>query len=423
MSDSYTNSNTRTDTLNQGAAHDTGLYDPNVHDNQIVALYDSETRARAARDTLVANGVSQQAIRITDRTQDRFVGGVDYEHNDTGLWGAIKSLFVPDEEAHGYAEGIRRGHAILVVQPDATMDRHRVIELLEGTDPVDFDAKLEEWRQAGYSYPGTVAAGAAGAAAGTPTTGVPSDTSAIRATDTTAAGTLRNAPSSGTAENDYMSGARIDDPPGGAYESRSEATHGASAAVPSSNSSASGTAARPTAMPPITSVSDSVRDTQTTTSRMPPGQDETIKLVEERLRVGKREVVKGAVRVRSYVVERPVEEQVWLHEERVNIERRPVDRPATAADDALFQECVVEARSTGEEAVTSKEARVVEEIGLHKEASDRMETVRDTVRKTEVEVDEGPSVAGTASSTPSTRGATPATTTGATSSGTNAPRK
>ena len=38
----------------------------------------------------------------------------------------------------------------------------------------------------------------------------------------------------------------------------------------------------------------------------------------------------------------------------------------------------------------SKQARVVEEIGLRKEAVDRVETVRDTVRETKVEVEQSP---------------------------------
>lgn len=389
MSDSYSNTNTRASTLNQTAAHDTGLYDPNVHDNQIVALYDSEAHARAARDTLVANGVPQQAIRITDREQDRFVGGVDYEHNDTGIWGAIKSLFMPDEDAHGYAEGVRRGHAILVVQPDAAMDRHRLVELLEGTSPVDFDAKLEEWRQAGYSYtdPGTASTDASATA-----TGVVTDTSAMRATDTTAAGTFRNAPSVGTAENDYMSGKRTDEMPGGAYETSHEITGNvpASGSVSAPTSPANAGVAGTVTTEPQASAASLGRTEGTQTGVQPVKQDDTIKVVEERLRVGKREVVNGAVRIRSYVVERPMEQQVQLHEERVNVERRPVDRPATRADEGLFQERVIEARAQGEEAVVDKEARVVEEIALHKQASERTETVRDTVRKTEVEIEGDP---------------------------------
>ncbi|MCB4825181.1 YsnF/AvaK domain-containing protein [Roseicella aerolata] len=113
-----------------------------------------------------------------------------------------------------------------------------------------------------------------------------------------------------------------------------------------------------------------------------------IDLVEETLRVGKRAVGGGRVRVRSYVVETPVEEQVSLREEHVDIERRPMDRAPTAADEALFGERVIEATETGEEAIIAKEARVIEEVTLRKDTEERVETVRDTVRRTELEVDD-----------------------------------
>ncbi|TCZ64977.1 YsnF/AvaK domain-containing protein [Roseicella aquatilis] len=122
--------------------------------------------------------------------------------------------------------------------------------------------------------------------------------------------------------------------------------------------------------------------------RLGAAGEERIPIVEERLRVGKREVGHGRVRIRSYVVETPVQEQVTLHQERVEVERHPVDRPLTAADEALFQERVIEATETAEEAVVAKEARVVEEVALRKTAEERTETVRDTVRRTEVEVDD-----------------------------------
>ena len=74
---------------------------------------------------------------------------------------------------------------------------------------------------------------------------------------------------------------------------------------------------------------------------------EKIDVVEEELVVGKREVNRGGVRVRSYVREVPVHEQVRLREEHVEIERRPVDRPVTDAD-RLFQERTIEAESRRE---------------------------------------------------------------------------
>jgi uncharacterized protein (TIGR02271 family) len=126
------------------------------------------------------------------------------------------------------------------------------------------------------------------------------------------------------------------------------------------------------------------------------GGEEVIPIAEERLQVGKREVNRGRVRVRSYVVETPVQEQVALRQEHVEVERRPVDRPLTGADEALFQERTVEATESAEEAVVAKEARVKEELVVRKEAEERVETVQDTVRRTEVEVDDERRGAGTA---------------------------
>lgn len=116
--------------------------------------------------------------------------------------------------------------------------------------------------------------------------------------------------------------------------------------------------------------------------------NEAIPIVEERLNVGKRVTEHGRVRLRSYVVETPVSEQVSLRDETVHVDRRSVDRPVTAADEALFKERTIEAVERDEEAVVSKEARVTGEVGLRKEVEQRTETVTDKVRRTEVEVED-----------------------------------
>ncbi len=93
--------------------------------------------------------------------------------------------------------------------------------------------------------------------------------------------------------------------------------------------------------------------------------------------------------MRRYVVETPVEEQVTLHEERVTLDRRPVT--GTVAPDAgSFTDRTIEMAETREEAVVSKTVQVVEEVRLHREAVDRVETVRDTVRREEVDVERLP---------------------------------
>lgn len=115
--------------------------------------------------------------------------------------------------------------------------------------------------------------------------------------------------------------------------------------------------------------------------------DQVIPVVEEQLVVGKRQVDRGGVRVRAYTVETPVQESVSLREEHVDVERRAVNTPV--ADTAgLFQERNLELIETSEEVVVGREARIVEELSVHKEAGERVETVNDTVRHTEVEVDE-----------------------------------
>src|SRR5919199_3289766 len=122
------------------------------------------------------------------------------------------------------------------------------------------------------------------------------------------------------------------------------------------------------------------------------GREEVIPVVEERLNVGKREVERGGVRVRSYVVEQPVQEQVNLREERVTVERRPVNQPVAGDPSHLLQEREIEVTETAERPVVNKEAVVREEVAIRKEAEERTETVQDTVRRTEVKVDKKGSV-------------------------------
>lgn len=120
-----------------------------------------------------------------------------------------------------------------------------------------------------------------------------------------------------------------------------------------------------------------------------------IPVVQEDIQVGKREVLRGGVRVYSRVVEEPVEESVRLREERVRVERTPVNRAATDADLLAGQEQVIEVQEFAEEPVIAKQARVVEEVRVGKDVSERTETIRDTVRHTEVDVEETPAAAAT----------------------------
>ena len=271
----------------------------------VVAMYDTYAEARAARDQLTAAGIAGTDMDLLDRNAQANDASFSYEHTNEGFWGAIKRLFMPEEDVQGYAEGLQRGHAVLVVRPRGENYDH-VIQVLETTNPVDIDAREQEWRSGGWTpRTGTAAVGAMGAVGA-------GETVADRST----ADTLSAKPAATT---------------GGRTE-------------------------------------------------------EVIPVIEEQIRIGKRDVSRGSVRVRSYVVERPVQEQVHLREERVDVERHAVDRPLGTETDP-FRERVIEVTATGEEAVVSKEVRVVEEVEIRKEATERVEVVNDTVRRTEVVVE------------------------------------
>lgn len=165
-------------------------------------------------------------------------------------------------------------------------------------------------------------------------------------------------------------------------------------------------------------------NTGTANSNLYEGGEVAIPIVEEELSIAKRAVDAGGVRVNTRVEEVPVSEQVTLREEHVAVERRRVDRPLSEADVTALQHGTFELHETSEQAIVSKQARVVEEVVIHKDVTERTEQIRDAVRHTEVDVQEMPagtrttatnSVARAATTNTVARAATP----GATSSGQN----
>ena len=111
-------------------------------------------------------------------------------------------------------------------------------------------------------------------------------------------------------------------------------------------------------------------------------------VVEEELQVGKRTVRRGGVRVHTRTTEQPVNETVRLREEHVRVERRPVSRQATAADLDVMRDGTMEVTESAEEAVIAKQARVVEEVVVSKDVDEHEEHVHDTVKRTDVDVED-----------------------------------
>jgi uncharacterized protein (TIGR02271 family) len=312
-----------------------------------------------------------ESIDAADRAaQDlaMHIGGVraavcSTQHGPNGL----SSLNVPDEDRESFNEAIRRGHAVVSAEvPQGQFET--AADVLEAAGALDLEGQEAEWRSQGWNT--SAMGGMTGAGAST-ITSLPG-TMASRGVDQVA----------GT----NISGAHPEN------ETRTGLTGAASSGL-------------------------GVAGTAQVMAGATGHGEEAIPIVEEQLRIGKREVEHGRVRIRSYVVETPVEEQVQLHQEHVDVERRAVKHTVTNADH-LFQERTIEATESTEEAVIAKEVRVTEEITLRKHEEERIETVRDTVRRTEVEVederqdDTAAGRSGTGSGTASGGIATPGTGTG-----------
>jgi stress response protein YsnF len=199
-----------------------------------------------------------------------------------GIIGALTEIGVPEEDAHYYAEGVRRGGVLVTVATDDT-SADRAAEIMRRHGAVDIDERAQQWRTTGWE--------------------------------------------------------RFDE-----------------------------------------------KATPYTSDQITEERDKVIPVVEEDVKIGKRDVQKGRVKVYSYVTERPVEKKVRLHEEHAEVNRRKVDRPAEEAD-LRAADTSYEVRETAEEPVISKESRVVEEVSVSKEAKERVETVRDTERRTDVKVE------------------------------------
>ena len=310
------------------------------------AMFDSRAEADRAVESLRQAGIGDVRLTGGEAAGDTVAGAAPTE--ERGFFEALGDFFFPDEDRYVYAEGLNRGGFLVTVTNIPSHQYDAALDILDDEGAVDLDARESEWRSEGWSYDTNVAG-----------SGDRLSQSGI-ATDEGLPGTVASRTMDRAADALGTDASRDEGLPG-TMASRAADRIGDSLAGDRSN--AEGDLDR----------------------------DGSIDIVEERMSIAKREADLGRVRVRSYVRETPVEESVNLREEHVSIERRPVDRAATDAD---FRDQTIEAREYAEEAVVNKEARVVEEVALHKDVQERDEVVRDTLRKTEVEIEDERGTAG-----------------------------
>lgn len=324
----------------------------------IVAVFDTAAHAQAAVRDVEAAGIPSSDITQHASTDITNTGGATGAttmvppREEPGFWSRLFGTETEDQrDRMVYDRTVESGGVVVTVRvSDADNRGDRIMQILEGHNPVD----IEE-RAAAYGATASDTAGRTTTATGAT---VPDHTIAYDAT-------IREP---GTTTGTGMTGAM-----------------------------AAGTTAGATATGLGTTAMDTTGTTaglgtETTGTRSNEGQ--TIQLSEEALQVGKRTIDRGTTRIRRYVVETPVEENVTLRNESVSVERRPVSGTGTGrlADDA-FTEKTVEMTEMDEEAVVGKTARVTEEVVVRKDVDEHVETVRDTVRKEKLDVEKSPGTA------------------------------
>lgn len=368
----------------------------------ITAVFDTEAEALRAREALAAQGFDRASIHVHRHSTTAHTGASD-PNTDKGFWQSLAELFVPDDDRPSYEEAARRGGVVLSMQADDSRFASAA-DILEANGAVDLDEREASWRSEGWTGRASSDGLGYGQPDGTP--GNPSGTMLSRGVDDALGTNISGARpehesaarTASVVDRSINGGPRMGadinnaggNPPGTMLSRGADDVLGTnmSGARPENEDHAvlsAGPEARLT--PPMPMPTRDV-GAEGGHAVLPAGatSHEAIPVVEERLRVGKRETGHGRVRIRSYVVETPVEEQVTLRREHVEVERRDMNQPVAATDE-LFRERVIEATETQEEAVIAKEARVTGEVSLRKDTDVHTETVRDTVRRTEVEVE------------------------------------
>lgn len=310
----------------------------------LVAVFDNQSDAQNAKDELLAAGFTRDNVYVSSANLSGTTDGLTDTTTGTSAMGArheegvgasikhfFENLFGADENEHAmrYSNAVSGGQHVLTLTTDSEPEVERAADVIERFGPLDIDERHD---LSGSAASLGTSAYQPGAQSSMSSASMQSDTYA------------------GNASGSNLTGTNLT---GDLADTRSDSMQ---------------------------------RDTSVGRSDMDRTGKTAIPVVEEQLKVGKRLVERGGVRVFSRVVETPVNESVNLREEHVSVERRPVDQPLSTADAAAFKDQTIELRETAEEAVVQKSARVVEEVVVGKEVTQRKQQISDTVRHTEVDV-------------------------------------
>jgi uncharacterized protein (TIGR02271 family) len=308
--------------------------------NTVVGIFENESDAQKAQNYLLANGFADGDVDIKTASykSENGTSTVNDDNDDVTdrIGNFFRDLFDGDEdETERYSEAGRRGTIVTVHANDAE-EAETAAGILDQFGAVD----LDDDNSVGYST--------ADQAYTTPSSSMDDDTYVSGGPASSVNDDVYGSPSSSVDDDVYVSGG----------SSVNDDTYLADAS----------------------SVDDERYRSDDQRTSLP--------VIEEELQVGKREIETGGVRLRSRIVERPVQESIRLRQESVTVNRTPVDRIASDSEFDTFIEGTIEMKEYAEIPVVSKEARVVEEVSLNKTVDEREEVINETLRSTEVDVED-----------------------------------
>jgi stress response protein YsnF len=319
----------------------------------VAALYDSRDEAERVRSRLVS--------ALSVKSPPRIIG------KDTV--GAIDGMKFAPKDAQSYRDGLRSGAYLLVAQVPGTSSAKQIVELLEVPDIDRSDVSIDPPGAAGVGRGVEVSIpdeGQARQSRAAPPAPEPSQRTIIQAQPQPQAQPLQ--------------------PPHRQPQAQARTQPQAQARTQPQQDQIP---ARPRADVARAMPETAAEARQTPTPLV--SEEARIPLVEEELRVGKREVTRGGARVRAFTRDEPAEEQVTLQDELIEVDSRPSERRLSDSEieaGGLFKDRVFEIAEMREEPVVTKISVVREEVIVRKRIQERVETIRDTVRHTEVEVED-----------------------------------
>ncbi|MGZ9044580.1 MAG: DUF2382 domain-containing protein [Telluria sp.] len=333
----------------------------------LIAVFDNRSDAQKAMDDLLASGFSRPNVRLSEGDTGATATTAAATEEEESIGDSIKHFFADlfgsdrGDRTEVYSQAIERGHYVLTVTAPSEPEVERAADLVERYGPTDIDEKATGW--GADMGTGAMAAGATSQRAQPMSAqSINQDSLDIQRGTGNAASGLPGATMSGAA----MSGLDM-----------TTSMSGGTTAAGLTPSFGSGLGVGGRTAPETRPDSMQYADTES----------KSIPVVQEELKVGKREVQRGGVRIYSHIVETPVDESVSLREEHVSVQRRAIDKMVDPADVPAFQETSIEMRESAEEPVVEKSARMVEEVVVGKTVTSHEEHVRDTLRHTEVEVE------------------------------------